>query len=135
VTAALTLPVAAIDSEIVVVVAYEPPLTLRGRGSLYVTHTRAELAEEATALAEESVLLLRNQGLEARGIVVTGDPARGILDVVDDEACDLIVMGRKGLTAELEGAPGAVQRFREILAGGVAEKIARHATVPVLLVS
>jgi nucleotide-binding universal stress UspA family protein len=122
-------------AEVVVVVAYEPPLTVRGRGASYVDAAREELAREAHDLATESVALLVTQGISARGIVAKGEPARAILDTADDESCDLIVLGRQGLSAELRGLTGALNRFRELLAGGVAEKVSGHARIPVLLVS
>jgi len=121
-------------AEVVVVVAFEQPLTMRGRGAVYVETVRDELSHEATALAQEAVELLRAHGVDSRGIVVKGEPARAILDTADDEDCDVIVIGRHGLTAEARGVSGALDRFRELLQGGVADKVMRHATVPVLVV-
>jgi nucleotide-binding universal stress UspA family protein len=123
------------DAEVVVVAAYEQPMTLRGRGAAYVESVRDELAEEAVHLATEAVELLMARGVQARGVVVKGEPARAILDTADDEACDIIVIGRQGLTAELRGTSGALDRFRELLQGGVADKVSRHATIPVLVVA
>jgi len=122
-------------AEVVVVVAFEPPLTTKGRGAAYVEAIRQDLTDEAKGLAEESVAELHGRGVQARGIVVKGDVARAILDTCDDEACELIVIGRHGLTAELRGVTGAMSRFRELLTGGVSEKVVLHASVPVLLVT
>ncbi len=122
-------------SELIVVVAYEPPLTVRGRGSTYVEEVRDDLATEAHALATEAVQLLVDKGISARAIVVQGDPARSVLDTAEDEGCGLIVIGRQGLTAELGGVTGAMGRFREMLSGGVSDKVVRHAAVPVLVVA
>jgi nucleotide-binding universal stress UspA family protein len=122
------------DAEVVVVVAYEPPLTMRGRGAAYVDATRDEMELEARGLAGEAVQHLAERSVRARAIVVKGDPARAILDTADDEDCNFIVIGRQGLTAELRGVTGALARFRELTTGGVAEKVYRHATVPVLMV-
>jgi nucleotide-binding universal stress UspA family protein len=52
-----------------------------------------------------------------------GDPAEAILRVAEDEAADLIVVGSRGLST--------VARF---FLGSVAERVARHAPCPVLLV-
>lgn len=122
------------SAELIVVVAYDPPLTVRGRGATYVEEVRDSLADEARALAEEAVRLLVERDLRARAIVVQGDPARAILDLIDDEGCGLVVMGQQGLTAEIRGVTGAMGRFRELLTGGVAEKVVRYAQVPVLVV-
>jgi nucleotide-binding universal stress UspA family protein len=118
-------------AEVVVVVAYDPPITLRGRGALYVEEVKAVLAREADELAGEAVSVLHGRGVRARGVVVRGDVSRGILDAAEDERADVIVMGRRGLTHE---AGSVVERFLTILTGGVAEKVTRHADVPVLLV-
>jgi nucleotide-binding universal stress UspA family protein len=122
------------DAEVVVVVAYEQPLTMRGRGAAYVETVRDELADEAMHLATEAVDLLAGTGVSARGVVVKGEPARAILDTADDEECDVIVIGRHGLTAELRGVASALDRFRDLLQGGVTDKVTRHATIPVLVV-
>jgi nucleotide-binding universal stress UspA family protein len=122
-------------AEVLVVSAYEPPLTLRGRGAAYVDEARDYLADEARSLASESVALLTAKGVRARGLVVAGEPARAILDTAEDEEADVIILGRSGVTAELRGLGGALNRFRDLLAGGVADKVGRHAVVPVLLVS
>jgi nucleotide-binding universal stress UspA family protein len=118
-------------AEIIVVVAYDPPITLRGRGALYVEEAKEHLAHEADELAEESVRLLQSRGLRARAVVARGDIARGILQAVEDEQADLIVMGRRGLTHEVGSA---VERFLTMVTGSVAEKVTRHTSVPVLLV-
>jgi len=119
------------DAEVVVVVAFDPPLTMRGRGAAFIESMQVGLQEEAQTLAEESVLLLQQKGVRARGVVVRGDVARGILQVAEDEAVALIVIGRQGLSHEVGNA---VEKLRRIMVGGVAEKVSRHAAVPVLVV-
>jgi nucleotide-binding universal stress UspA family protein len=74
---------------------------------------------------------LLDQGVTARGVVVRGDVARAILETADEESVDLIVIGRQGLTHE---AGGALEKFRALTSGGIAEKVSRHANVPVLVV-
>lgn len=119
-------------AEVVVVVAFDPPLTMKGRGALHVEDTKTALEEEARLLAEESVQALLERNVQARGVVVRGDIVRAILETVDTEDADLIVMGRVGVTHEMGGL---LDRFRSFLEGSVAEKVSRHATVPVLLVA
>jgi nucleotide-binding universal stress UspA family protein len=121
-------------AEIIVVVAFEQPLTMRGRGAAYIETIRDDLSDEARHLATEAVELLQSHGAVARGVVVKGEPARAILDTADDEAAEVIVMGRHGLTAELRGVASALDRFRDLLQGGIADKVTRHATIPVLVV-
>lgn len=119
------------DAEVVVVVAFDPPLTVKGRGASYVEEMRATLEEEAKELAEEAVAGLLATGVTARGVVVKGDVARAILETADEESVDLIVIGRQGLTHE---AGDTLEKFRALMSGGIAEKVSRHANVPVLVV-
>jgi nucleotide-binding universal stress UspA family protein len=118
-------------AEVVVEVAFDPPLTVRGRGAAYVEEMKVELHEEARSLAEESVTLLESQGVTARGVVIRGDVARGILETAEEEAVDMIIIGRQGVTHEMGDA---LDKFRALMSGGIAEKVSRHATVPVLMV-
>lgn len=120
-------------TEVVVLVAFEPPLTIRGRGATYVSEVRDDLAQEANELAREAVELLLQRGISARAIVVQGDPAQSILEAAVDEDVDLVAIGRQGLTAEVGGISAALERFRSTI-GGVADKVVRHAHVPVLVV-
>jgi nucleotide-binding universal stress UspA family protein len=119
------------DAEVVVVVAFDPPLTVRGRGAVYVQEMKAALEQEAKGLAEESVKILQDRGVRARGVVVRGDVARAILQTAEEESVDLIVIGRQGITHEMGDT---IARFRALASGGIAEKVSRHATVPVLVV-
>lgn len=123
------------DGEILVLVGYEQPLTMRGRGAAYIESVREELEGEAKGLATEAVELLVARGLRARGIVVKGDVPRAILDMVETERCDLLVIGRQGISAETGGVAGALDRVRDMLQGGTTEKVVRHSSVPVLVVS
>ena len=67
-------------SEVLVLVGYTQPLTMRGRGAAYVEAVRDELADEAAELAREGVQVLVTAGVQARGIVLKGDITRGILE-------------------------------------------------------
>jgi nucleotide-binding universal stress UspA family protein len=111
-------------AEIVVVVACDPPVTIRRRGILEVEHLRIEMEEDAKEIATEAIELLLARGRRARAVVVVGEPAEAILETSQSEDVDLIVMGRRG-RGRLPGA----------LVGSVSEKIARHAPVPVFLVN
>ena len=111
-------------AELIVVVAYDPPIAIRRKaGLLEVQHERAEMEDEASELAGEAVSLLTARGHAARGIVVRGDPAEAIIEIAERESPDLIVIGRRGLG-----------RLKGLLVGSVSERVARHAEIPVLLV-
>ncbi len=64
---------------------------------------------------------LKDQGLDADWVCQDGAPAREIIAFAQDKGYDLIVMGTHGA--------GEVAWYM----GGVADKVASHATVPVLL--
>jgi nucleotide-binding universal stress UspA family protein len=64
---------------------------------------------------------LKNQGLDADWICQDGVPAREIIALAKDKGYDLIALGTHGA--------GEVAWYM----GGVADKVASHATVPVLL--
>jgi nucleotide-binding universal stress UspA family protein len=122
------------DIEVVVVVAYEQPLTMRGRGAPYIETITEQMEDEAKELANEAVGLLRDRGLAGRGIVIKGDVPRAILDTVESEACELVLIGRQGVSAEIGGVAGAIDKVRDMLQGGVSDKVVRHASVPVVVV-
>ncbi|HLF42388.1 MAG TPA: universal stress protein [Acidimicrobiia bacterium] len=115
--------------EIIVVVAYDPPITVRRRGGITLEGLRSEMEKEAHDLAEESASLLVDKGLRARAIVVRGDVADAILDTIDEEAADIAILGRSGLTSEVRGG-----ERREWGTGSVTDKIVRNATIPVMVV-
>lgn len=116
-------------AEVVVVVAHDPPITLRRRGGITLEGERREMEDEARALAEESVRLLIGRGATARGVVVRGDVVDAILETAQAEGADLIILGRRGLGHEVR-----TSGRRELGHGAVADRIARHAEIPVVLV-
>lgn len=66
---------------------------------------------------------LRERGIEARGVIREGDIADEILKLGAELHCDLIVVGYKGLSK--------IGRFQ---LGSVADKVARYANRPVMIV-
>jgi nucleotide-binding universal stress UspA family protein len=72
---------------------------------------------------EEAVLTLTALGLTAETLLRVGNPAEQIITVAAEGGFDLVVVGSRGM--------GAVRRF---LIGSVADRVVRHAGVPVLMV-
>jgi nucleotide-binding universal stress UspA family protein len=66
---------------------------------------------------------LQAEGIETRMEVLEGDPAKEILDFAVKNGIDLIMLNSKGKNS-----------VKQHIFGGVADKIIRHSTIPVLAV-
>lgn len=62
-------------------------------------------------------------GLEVEGVLRDGTPSQAVLDVAEEVAADLVVVGSRGLTG-----------FRHLLLGSTAERIVQRSKAPVLSV-
>lgn len=79
--------------------------------------------EKAQGVINEALDKLKSRGINAIGIVREGDVADEIIKIGSELKCDLIVIGSKGLT-----------KVGTFALGSVADKVARHASSPVLIV-
>jgi nucleotide-binding universal stress UspA family protein len=110
-------------AEVVPVHAFESMYVTGGEPGLIVTTEKfqAELAEQTR---KRLTTFLAQEGLEDSAHVLRmGTPYREILDLAENSAADLIVLGTHGHSA--------VHRF---LLGSTTERIVRHARCPVLVV-
>ena len=112
-------------------------MSRRYGGEVIVLHVRehevtwgadidVETADEARRLVDGVVRDLKDSGTNVRGEVVRvplGQTPRAILDLAQEEAVGLIVMGTRGLSD-----------WGRLLMGSVAHKIVHLAEVPVLVV-
>lgn len=80
------------------------------------------LEREVGAMLEEAVERVRAAGVSATKVLSRGDIATTILREADARGADLIVVGSLGRG-----------RMARLLVGSVADKLVRHATVPVLI--
>lgn len=78
---------------------------------------------EAAEAAMDEFVTHNFAGTNAEGIVIISDPFEGILKIAEEKNVDMIVMGTHGRHG--------VDRM---LFGSVAEKVVKHAGVPVLTV-
>ena len=67
--------------------------------------------------------LLINAGVVYEREIASGDPAHTIVDIVERYACDLVIMGARGVGA-----------LRNALLGSVSNEVLRAAPVPVMVV-
>lgn len=83
-----------------------------------------EIAEAAGQHALQTAeTLLREAGIDATEVLVTGDPAHALLEVIESEGCDAVVMGSHGGGA-----------LRSALQGSVSQALVHNSPVPVTLV-
>jgi nucleotide-binding universal stress UspA family protein len=67
--------------------------------------------------------LLREAGMEATEVLVSGDPAHALVEIIEREACDAVIMGSHGSGA-----------LRSAIAGSVSHDLIHGSPVPVTLV-
>ena len=79
--------------------------------------------EDVEATLRDAAEELEEAGIEVETFAREGDPADAILDVAEERAADLIVVGNKGLTG--------AERF---LLGSVPNKVSHHAPCSVLII-
>ena len=98
--------------------------------SLYEMVTLPDPAalDDISYAAGEHVLQASQQLLEQAGIpyataVATGDPVRALVDLIEEQGCELVVMGSRSSGALLSA-----------LQGSVSQSLAHASPVPVLLV-
>ena len=82
----------------------------------------------SSSAAGEHVLQAAQQLLEQAGIpyataVATGDPVHALVDLIEEQGCELVVMGSRSSGA-----------FLSALQGSVSQSLAHASPVPVLLV-
>ncbi len=77
----------------------------------------------AREMVDQLLEELKKRGIYAEGVVKEGDIADEILKKASELHCDLIIVGHKGI--------GKIGRFQ---LGSVADKVARYAERPVLIV-
>jgi nucleotide-binding universal stress UspA family protein len=117
-----------LGARLLIVSAYEPVSDLRLRDE------RIEVPKDLQWMVnprEDVLAMLEHAAADARSVGVEpvetfarqGDAADAILDVAEEQRCDLIVVGNRGMTG--------AKRF---LLGSVPNKISHHAPCSVLIV-
>ncbi len=120
---AIRLAADGLDTSVVLANVQEP-------ASLYelmVAHD-PQLIEQVSAEAGANTLLpaqalLKDAGIAFETEVATGDPAHTLVDILENYACDLVVMGASGTST-----------LRSALLGSVSNELLHAAGVPVMIV-
>jgi nucleotide-binding universal stress UspA family protein len=118
----------ALGARLLIVSAYEPVVDPRERQEELEAPRDIQWQlgprEEVLALLDEEAARARGAGVESvETFARQGDAADAIIDVAEEQSCDLIVVGNKGMT-------GA----RRFLLGSVPNKVSHHAPCSVLIV-
>jgi nucleotide-binding universal stress UspA family protein len=79
--------------------------------------------EDVEVTLGEAAAAVEGEGVEVETFAREGDAANAILDVAEEQAADLIVVGNKGMTG--------AKRF---LLGSVPNKVSHHAPCSVLII-
>jgi nucleotide-binding universal stress UspA family protein len=119
---------AGLGARLGIVSAYEPVSDPRLGGEQAIAPKDVQWAinphEEVLALLEQARAEAVGAGVaEAETYARQGDAADAIIDVAEEQRCDLIVIGNKGMTG--------AKRF---LLGSVPNKVSHHAPCSVLIV-
>jgi nucleotide-binding universal stress UspA family protein len=119
---------AGLRASLQIVSAYEPVADERLRGGQLDARDDVQWMinphAEAVALLEQARAEAREAGVaEVETFARQGDAADAILDVAEEQGCDLVVVGNKGMTG--------AKRF---LLGSVPNKVSHHAPCSVLIV-
>lgn len=117
-----------LGARLLIVSAYEPVSQLRMRDERMALPDDAQWMvgprEDVLAVLDAASRLAAASGVAAiETFARQGDPADAIIDVAEEQHCDLIVVGNKGMTG--------AKRF---LLGSVPNKISHHAPCSVLIV-
>lgn len=108
-------------AEIVLLNCYgELPLTIGGEARDLII---ADSEAEGQRILAPSIKLCGEAGIRYKALVRSGGPGRTIVQVAEQEKCDLIVMGSRGLSD-----------FSGMVMGSVSHRVLRHSAIPVLIV-
>ncbi|QMV39896.1 universal stress protein [Cohnella cholangitidis] len=103
-------------------VASRPAYTIASYGLVLPESYQEKWKEYEDALVQQATGQI--EGLPYANVaVLKGHPATAILDYANDHACDLIVMGNRGLGA-----------LKEWMLGSVSHHVVQQARIPVLIV-
>ena len=85
-------------------------------------YEKEEISKEEKFL-REALDIARGQGMDAKTKVLEGEPAEELMDYADNNGCDLIVVGHRG-----------VGGFKRMILGSTASNLVKYANQSVLVV-
>ncbi|NPV27869.1 MAG: universal stress protein [Firmicutes bacterium] len=91
--------------------------------STFNTEVMDWVEKAAAEVVARSRVVFEEAGLPVRTVVTFGNPAESICAFAEQENCDLIIMGCRGLS-----------KLQELLLGSVSDRVLKLAKCPVLIV-
>jgi nucleotide-binding universal stress UspA family protein len=114
-------------AEMIIVCVFDPPTQSQLHDQILSApsdeHWRITGAAAAEEIVDKAVSMIADVGVEAKGRIEVGDPAEMILSVAEEESCDLVVVGNKGMKG--------IKRF---LLGSVPNRVSHHSPCDVMIV-
>jgi len=89
----------------------------------YLDELEDYLESQSKKIAKETEQRFKDANIEVQSLIIKGDPGQSVVNVAEEQNCDLIVMGSRQM--------GAVRRF---LLGSVSNYVVHHSECPVLIV-
>lgn len=89
----------------------------------YLDELEDYLESQSQKIAKETEQRFTDGNIEVQSLIIKGDPGQAVVNVAEEQNCDLIVMGSRQM--------GAVRRF---LLGSVSNYVVHHSECPVLIV-
>jgi len=103
---------------------YEPIPTVGPYGEIVNTELNERYVRELQEHAISPVgRIMEGMGVPYQSRQEVGQPAAEIIRVAEEEGCNLVVLGSRGLSG-----------FQEFLLGSVSDRVVHHAHCPVLIV-
>lgn len=121
---AVQLAQAHIETELLVAHVIQYPVMVLGEAMITASaEVQKETYEQSEQLLDEVKLLLGTLANPSKTLQLSGKTAAAIVECAEEEACDLIVIGSRG-----------VSNLQEIMLGSVSHDVVQHSPFPVLVV-
>ena len=111
------------SSELTVVFVVHIPITSYSYDVLGSLEVFNKLEDEGKQSLAKCSSMASAAGITVKTVLLSGDPAQGILDTASKEGADLVIVGSRGT--------GTLER---LLMGSVSERVVRFSKSPVLVV-
>jgi nucleotide-binding universal stress UspA family protein len=115
----------AFKAKVTVLHAYEfqEAIPLYEAALIDIDQLEQTLEDAGRSIVDKVIQELTEAGVEASGKLINGKPSYAIVNTVEEEHCDLLIMGSRGLTT-----------LQRLLLGSVSNYVIHHTHCPVMLI-